>query len=325
MKNDNHERVNEFLHILEDALKESGHQPGPIVEEVRSDLEDHLQHFLDEGMTEEEATTAALAEMGNPYELAHGMRREIPPFSGPSSTIVRYLAVLGNLVWAFYVVWNLRAWSYGLEGTGVALGVLLFHFPLVLILWPRIVWRRNWLFGLIPAGLAFAVLMMVNLAGVRSEESITLPQTPSETEAHAAEIASMEQDKGLAVVQLLILITLVAGAIILILAIQRNSQRRLVLFGFLIVLALVELPFQIEEWLFRNDRDQMQAYLDSTRREKGTWPSSEEIEAKGPPLRGKHAQIRTTDDGFMLFWSRPLSSGFALHYSSSDDQIYVQD
>ena len=28
--------------------------------------------------------------------------------------------------------------------------VVLFHVPGILLLWPRIVWRKNWLFGLIP-------------------------------------------------------------------------------------------------------------------------------------------------------------------------------
>ena len=323
MKNNNHEQVNDFLGKLEEALKDSASQREEILDEVRGDLDQHIKRLQEEGYSEDEAVAAALAEMGNPYELAHDMRREIPPFGGPVVTTIRYIAASGLMLWLALLAWGIRAWTYGAEGTAVLLGVLLFHLPIVLFLWPRIVWRRNWLFGLIPAGLAFLVVAFLNVAGIRAEQQFTLPET--EKDAAALQLENQETAERFVTYGILLLITLVVITAILLLAMQQRSQRRRVVLALLVVLALVEVPYQVEEMVFRQDRNQVRAYLEANRKETGAWPTDDEIENRGPRMRGKNPHVSTTPDDYWIYWSRPLNSGFALHYSSQDNRVRVQD
>jgi hypothetical protein len=45
-------------------------------------------------------------------------------------------------------VWE-WAWDYGFSA-GLFFAML-FHLPVILVLWPKIIWRKNWLFGVVPA------------------------------------------------------------------------------------------------------------------------------------------------------------------------------
>jgi hypothetical protein len=139
MNDTSQDRINDFLRTLVKALGDAGGQSQEIVEEVRADLNAHVERYLTEGHSESVAVEHALGEMGNPYELAHHVRREIPPFGGEVLTSVRYVAAIGVTLWSLFLLWYFRAGSYGFSGFTVIVGVLLLHLPLILLLWPRIV------------------------------------------------------------------------------------------------------------------------------------------------------------------------------------------
>ena len=42
-------------------------------------------------------------------------------------------------------------------------------------------------------------------------------------------------------------------------------------------------------------------------------------------LRNENAQLRVTEDGYTLYWNRPLSPGCAIVYDSERDEIWVND
>ena len=60
-------------------------------------------------------------------------------------------------------MWTFRAWDYGLS-TGLFFA-LVFHLPVILVLWPRIIWRKNWLFGVVPAAVLVVGAFVLNMAG----------------------------------------------------------------------------------------------------------------------------------------------------------------
>ena len=185
MTDANHERVNDFLRSLEKALGGPGRRSEGILGEVRADLEAHVKRYQAEGQSEDEAVEHALDEMGNPYELAHHVRQEIPPFEGEVLTTIRYVAACGVNLWTLLMLWHFRAGSYGHSGPLVSGAVMLLHLPVILLIWPRIVWRKNWLFGLIPAGLALLLFIFMNSAGVKNEElmSVRIRETEEEVAA----------------------------------------------------------------------------------------------------------------------------------------------
>lgn len=76
MNESNRERVNDFLRDLEEALGRSGRQSEEIAEEVRADLEAHMERLQGEGRSESEAVELALRDLGNPYPTEEEFKSE---------------------------------------------------------------------------------------------------------------------------------------------------------------------------------------------------------------------------------------------------------
>ena len=159
----NREKVERYLQSLEEALGRSNAQSVGILGEVRGDLESHVERFEAEGLPEDEAVERALEEMGNPFELAHHMLREVPPFGGMAVSVIRYLIASGVILWTLLMLWMFRSGTYGFNP--ILSIVVLLYLPAILLLWPRVVWRRNWLFGLIPAGVALVIVLATSVLG----------------------------------------------------------------------------------------------------------------------------------------------------------------
>jgi hypothetical protein len=81
MNETSREKVDRFVRSLEEALGGSPGQAQGVVAEVRTDLESHIRRGREQGMSDAEAVDRALAEMGDPQQLAQRVRREIPPFA----------------------------------------------------------------------------------------------------------------------------------------------------------------------------------------------------------------------------------------------------
>ena len=136
MNESNLERIDEFLGAVETALGRAGRQSKEILAEVRGDLHAHVNRLRSDGFTEDEAVGRALDQMGNPYELAHHVRWEVPPFGGELLTYVRYIAACCIGFWLIMLLWYFRAGTYGASGSLVVVGVLLLHLPVIVLLWP---------------------------------------------------------------------------------------------------------------------------------------------------------------------------------------------
>ncbi len=329
MNESNHERINDYLRTLEKALGGPREQSREIVGEVRADLNAHIESHLGDGHSDDEAVEHALEEMGNAYELANLVRREIPPFGGRLLTLIRYVAASGVMLWMLLMLWYLRAGTYGASGLTATGLVLLLHLPIILLLWPRIVWRMNWLFGLIPAGLGLGFAIFLAFGSTTSTQTIYIPQTDEEVaamnqqiEAQAPALSDSELPSFSAV---LVLIAEGFVVLILLIAMQQRSQRRMIILCSLIAVVLVEVPYQIEEAIFRQDRKRAVDYLDAAFKKSGTYPSAEVFVASGPRLRSKAPWLVVENENFYFYWSRPLSPGFSICSSSKDGRIWVQD
>ena len=331
MNESNLERIDEFLGAVETALGRAGRQSKEILAEVRADLHAHVKRHRADGCTEDEAVGRALDQMGNPYELAHHVRWEVPPFGGELLTCVRYIAACCIGLWLIMLLWHFRAGAYGASGSLVVVGVLLLHLPVIVLLWPRVVWRSNRLFGLVPAGLAFVFALWLNAGGVQShqtidigslliEEGVLAPKQPSEGPGPAL------ADSGRTSVSAVLIFTAAAFAtLVLLFAMQQRAQRRIVLVVGLLAFAVIEVPFQVEEAFFRGDRELVRAYLDTSFERHGAYPTTEDATSNGPRLSNNRSGVRLAGEHFSLFWSRPLCSGFSIQYLSEDERVRVQD
>ena len=295
------QRIDEFLGRLRESLRLSSDQAEEITAEVRGDLLDHIDDLRQKGHSEEEAVAIALEEMGNPYEMAFHVRRTVPLWDNRAVEVCRYVIAGGILLWSVYVLWGLRAWTYGFSPVIYVVG-LLFFMPIVLVIWPRIVWRKNFLFGLLPPAVGVVLVLLVSMTGTSSEWG----------------------DAG----RYLILTGIVATAIYVITLMQQRAQRQFVCAAALALVLCIEVPYQIEERTYRNYRSHVQNYLAGLQDGCGEYPDRQTVEAHRPGWLNKMGidySPRRDGDGYSLIWTRPLSRGFAIGYSSTEDRIWIND
>ena len=167
------ERVEAFLRELEEAVGGAQDQRDEISDEVRADLDEHMSRFEEEGCSEDEAVERALSEMGNPYELGYRMRSEVPPFSSGPVRVVRYLICGVIIAWVLLLTWGLRGMGYG---PSPVLYLLFWGMPLpvIALLWPKIVWKRNWMYSISLGTAAAIAIVSLSFMGQKSELSYTL-------------------------------------------------------------------------------------------------------------------------------------------------------
>ncbi len=158
--------VEDFLARMRAALRLTGPQAEEIAAEMRGNIYDYIELLRSQGRTEDDAVAMALEEMGNPYEVAHHVRNVVALWSHPAVEICRYVLASGIILWAIFITWC-RAWDYGFTASAYIVGIG-FHLPMILIIWPRIVWRKNWLFGIVPAALCAAAVLAVAALGTQA-------------------------------------------------------------------------------------------------------------------------------------------------------------
>lgn len=316
----NRDRIDVFLSELKNALGTSESQRNDILAEVRSDLGAHRERHLAAGLSEDESVERAIAEMGDPFELARRMRREVPPFAGRPLSVIRYGAAGALIVWTAVVLWIVRGGVYGFSATLFGV-VACLHFPGILLLWPRIVWRKNWLFGLIPAGLVAGVAMIAAVTGV--ESGTEMPLAVGE-EASGVPLND-PYDSAAPFSGMVAAGALTLFSVVLLLAVQRRAQRRFAALALVAGVGIVEAAYQAEEAVFRRDRDHIRSYLAESLRVTGAHPTPERFRADGPKPGAERASLRGDGDAYTAFWIRPLNPGHSLVFSSADDRVRVQD
>ena len=311
-------RIERLLLELEEGLDGFGGQSAGVIDEVRADLEAHVRRSQAEGHSEEEAVRRACDEIGNPYELAHHIRKEVPPFGGRGVTVARYVAASAIALWTLFLLWATRPGVYGFDPALLALFALL-HFPVILLLWPRIVWRKNWLFGMTPAALGLLVVLAAVFGGRTSTESSALPLDGG---AAAAELDAGEPPRTTANLMAVGLGVIALG---LLMSMQRRSQRRTAALALLLSVGAVEAAFQWEEMMFRRDRERIRDFMDTAFLEEGVYPTAVNLEAAGLGLSTVHVNLLGGGESYYAFWQRPLSPGHSIYFSPDGDDVHVQD
>jgi hypothetical protein len=118
---------------------------------------------------------------------------------------------------------------------------------------------------------------------------------------------------------------LVGITALLLASMQRRVQRRIAILALVASVAAVEVPFQVEELLFRREVERLRGYLETAVADTGSLPTSEQIAEEGPRSSSPRAWVRGSVEDWSLFWSRPLSPSAALIYSSTDGGVFAQD
>lgn len=302
------ERVFDYLETLRDAIDLPVEQSQSVVDEVSDDLRRHIQRRIEEGASEEEAVEAALAELGPAEQLGRQMKAEIPPF--PTSQI-RLLRKVGAFLLAMllgWFLWNIRAWEYGFSWWR-AIAVLSITLPLMLLVWPDVVWRRNWLFRWLPSALVFLFCMLAMTVGVQTEYVDGEPtRTP---------LLSLNT------VRLVITLAFVCLSAYLVAMMQQRRQRIGAIVAAIIVVAAIEVPYLVEETYWHGRLRTIQQQLETAKSSGGSYPLADEL--SGVEHDGFRYQPGPQGERYTLIWDRSLNSHFALGYSSDRDDIWVLD
>lgn len=305
------ERFDSYFEGLETALRVPESRKREILDEIRGDLRNQIHDLRESGKSESEAVDLVLAEMGDPALLGHQLSETVAPFSTGPVRVIRYLAAGGLIVWSLLLLWTFRAWNYGFSPL-VTLGFLGFHLSLILVIWPGIVWKKNWLFGLLPAGVALGLLMVTTLLGASTastsieisldgEISAPIPTTPEPYRPPPEATVFLGGS------------ALLLGVLFILM--QQSRQRKFAMVAAAITFLGIEGAFFLEERQFRKERDRLQELTTSGVSE---FPG----ETKRPGVR---INVSPEGDAFSLHWSRPLSSGFSICYSSESDRIWIND
>ena len=313
-------RTEEFFNRLGEALGRPSPQNREVISEVRADFPAQVEALQKSGMDEGEAVDEVLAQMGEPEVMAAGMKQVLPPLSSGPVAVIRYVLAGGAILWTLVLMWTFRAWDYGLS-PGLFFA-LLFHLPLIVVLWPKIIWRKNWLFGVVPAAVLVLGAIALNVAGVE-HTSTELLIVEDGVLAVPPEVELAEEADGVRW-QLLVLLGVLLVAVTVMFGMIQQRRQRLVLLGAVLVAVLaMEGAFQWEERLFRQQRDHLARVVKAAARplpERGTLQEAGVTGAN----RGRYA-LQNDGPGFTMWWPRPLSPGFSICYGSEDDRIWIND
>jgi hypothetical protein len=314
MENELPESARLYLSELEKHLNLKGPKGREILAEALSDLLALVDRHRDEGMTEEEAFEHSLEEMGDPAEAASEIKAAIPPPSALWLKIIRGLASLFimYLGWGFLHYTYANTYNRGLIETLGELAFLSFFFVPALLLWPTVIWRKNWLFSVVPAAAGFLVVMTMMTLGTASSQSmssgkvtdmtILYPSHPGQ-EIDRSTIALHRPNLPSAQIRTAATILLLVTAYLFWL-IQRKNQRYAIIGLFFTIFALYEISYRMEEAKFNAI---LHAKLDER--------DAELAKASSAPEDGE----------FALNWESKRFKGFNFNYSSSRNYLWIRD
>lgn len=320
------QRVQEFFANLERALGGSNEQSDAIQAELRADLEAQVRDVVAAGTDRDLAWNEAIEAMGEPYALGYSMRGALPP-APPRPWLRNLRMIAAGLVasWALCALFVWRSADYGFEPR-MMLILLGLHLPLVLLLWPGLVWRWNPLFST-GAAVVFGVLLVILEVWARNT-AITYEfgvevglATPGEGAAPGAVVA--ETAWGLVDA---IPIAFAGLIVVMFTLLQRRRQRWFALALTMGLLAPIEAVHQVEEGLFRAEARHAAAWVQARVAERGGLPNSEEFHEEYEPRWLSHLHYYTTGernpDGspeWILHWQRATQRSHELLYTSNGE------
>lgn len=300
------EQVQDYLDRFRSSLRLSSDQSQAIVDEVRDDLLAHVRRLVEKGTDESAAVALAIEELGPPEELARQIKMEVPPLNSPAVRAIRMLGTVALAALFAYVCWDFRANVYGFSWVRPLAMVSLF-LSLVLITWPGIMWRKNWMFTAIPAGCVLLLTLFMMTLGA------------SQTVSGLAPAPRLSYLIGYAILGLMTALTIYLLAMM-----QRRRQQIAALGLALLLVALIELPYAWEESRFASQLQQMQAYLERVHQQNGAYPEKNQLDGQ-PVAAAFHYSMNPDGSGYNLYWSRPINSGYALCYGSQGDRFWIND
>lgn len=324
-------RVQAFFGSLERALGGPNEQSDAVQAELRADLEAQVRDAVAAGTGRDAAWSTALESMGEPAALAAAMRGSLPP--APPRPWLRNLRMIGAglvAVWALSILFHWRSTDYGMD-VRMTLLLLGAHLPLVLLLWPGLVWRWNPLFST-GASVVF-VLLLVALEVWSRSTPVTDQLGAGVALATPGEGAALNTVAPQRVFGAIDLVPIAfAGLIVAMFALlQRRRQRWLAIAWTVALLAPIEAVHQVEEGLFRAEARHVTAWIQDRWAARGRLPSGEEFEQDYQPRWLSQLHYYPTDrsnpdgsPGWMLHWSRATERSHELLYRS-DGKIIGND
>ena len=301
-------RILGYLDALRTSLDLPAEQSQPVVDEVSADLMGHVQRHIEAGATEEDAVAAAITELGPPHQLGAQMKSAIPPLPAAGIRNLRKTAAIMLGLAMLWFLWNIRAWDYGFSW-GRVVAFLSVTLPIILVVWPDIVWRQDWMFRFFPTALVLVGCFLMMTVGVSTE--------------YVNGEATTEPLISLNVARIGICVAFASLSFYLLWMVQRRQQRIAAVSLVLIVVAAIEIPFLVEESYWTQRLNVVQQSLEEAKAADGAYPSDVSF------LNGKHIGFlyRPTRRGeqYTLIWDRVLNGHFALGFSSEGNRVWVLD
>ncbi|PQO32282.1 hypothetical protein DTL21_18840 [Bremerella cremea] len=310
-------QVQDYLDALRTALKLTPQQSSDIVEEVRDDLFDHVRRLVNRGRDEPTAVAEALADLGPAEELACRIRTEVPPWNGALLQTLRCLLTAALVLLVMWIAWQTRANAFGFSWIR-AFGLMATVLPIILIVWPGIVWRKNWMFSAVPAGCVLAMVILVLTLGMPNHSTqIIDPEAPRN-------VPAMDNQNTLTIVAYLPLVLFAGLSLYLLVMMQRWHQQWIVISFGLLLLVAIEVPYAWEEREYSQRLEAMKTYLAATHQQQGIYPTEQQL-IDHPNTNRFRYRVASDGNSYSLFWRRPLSHGYELAYSTDRDAIWIVD
>lgn len=295
-----------YFNDLREAL---GSAHAPAVNEIRADAEGRIESAVRAGTTRAAATAAVLEDLGNPFELAHHIGETRAPMGGRILTWTKAVLFTVAVVWTGLLCFGIRSMSIGFDGTVMLLICAGFHAPFLLLLAPKLVWRRNWLFVPIVTVAVATVLLLLPAMGQggtnsAGTESSTRERMPDDERIRRNLILAL----GFAGVSGLLLMTL-----------QQSRQRMLVVFGLGGVVAVPESVHRVAEARLQQNLDRAVAMAEE---HKGPWDDAlqERITSQCGDL-----ELCGNPEGICFFFGHPLAPGNEVWYFANTRRYEVGD
>jgi hypothetical protein len=305
------EQLQNYFDELETALKIAAPQKRDILDEIRNNTMERIAALCRSGTAEPQAVEQALEELGPPRELAISILKETPPFNSPVIIWTRYAVFAALLLFAIFSGFAFRASFFGpsIIFYATLVGVFL---PPLLLCWPTIVWRVNWLFSFLPMVAVLAIIVFAASLGAQHSEDIHLSHPPGEV--------AVEESSGLLPMFATVLFTLLALYILSL--VQQRRQLRTVISLTCLTLLIIEIPFYWEEQQIRNFASSVLYH----QAENGRLPTEDEFIQKNDATKSSVKYGAATESHtFTIAKDRTLFPGHRIIYSGPEGNVFVTD
>lgn len=311
MTNQISEQIQNYFDELEKALKIAAPKKRDILDEIRNNTMERIAAICRSGTAEPQAVEQALEELGPPHELASSILKETPPFNAPVVIWTRYAVFASLFLFTMFSGFAFRASFFGpsIIFYATLVGVFL---PPLLLCWPTIVWRVNWLFSFLPMLAVLAIVVVAASLGAQYSENIQLPHPPGGV--------AVEESSRLLPIFTTVLFTLLALYILSL--VQQRRQLRTIISLTGVTILMIEIPFFWEEQQIRNYASSVLSY----QFENGRLPTQDEFIQKNDAAKSSVKYGAATEShSFTIAKDRTLFPSHRIIYSGPEGTVFVTD